>query len=41
MAVYGLELGFDPDRVLTFTVPKRGERYRMLTDVRNFDRTSL
>jgi putative ABC transport system permease protein len=38
IAVYGLELGFDPDRVLTFSVLKRGERYRMLTDIRNFNR---
>jgi predicted permease len=38
MAVYELDLGFDPDRVLTFSVPKRGERYQMLTDVRAFNK---
>jgi putative ABC transport system permease protein len=36
MAVYGLELGFNPDRVLTFQVAMRGPRYEMLGDVRNF-----
>lgn len=38
IAVYGLELGFDPVNVLTFNVGMRGERYENLTDIRSFSR---
>lgn len=38
-AVYGLDLGFDPRNVLTFSVAMRGERYQMLADMRAFSRT--